>query len=199
MMWFSGSSGGEWLRLHIWSGEAVAVLLLFRLIWGVAGSQSARFSQFIKGPQAVRRYLAGDAELVAQPGHNPLGGWMVVLMLLVLLFQAGTGLFSSDVDSYLYNGPLAARIGDTWSETVTGVHKLNFDLLLLLVTLHVSAIAAYRVFKKQNLLLPMLTGRQTVEGEVAPLSFAPLRLALAGVLLSAGLVVALVLGLGSAG
>jgi cytochrome b len=75
-MWFTGEQGGDWLHYHIWCGEAIAALLLFRLIWGVVGSETARFRQFVKGPAAIRRYLrGGEAE---QPGHNPLGGLMVV-------------------------------------------------------------------------------------------------------------------------
>jgi cytochrome b len=62
-MWFTGEQGGDWLQYHIWSGEAIAALLLFRLIWGVMGSETARFSQFVKGPAAIRRYLqGGEAE-----------------------------------------------------------------------------------------------------------------------------------------
>jgi cytochrome b len=71
-MWFTGEQGGDWLQYHIWSGEAIAVLLLFRLIWGVMGSETARFSQFVKGPAAIRAYLQG--KWTPRPGHNPLGG-----------------------------------------------------------------------------------------------------------------------------
>jgi cytochrome b len=198
LMWYTGHVGGDWLRYHIWCGEAVAVLLVFRLLWGVFGSQTARFSDFLKSPKTIRRYLAGEVSEAALPGHNPLGGWMVLCMLLVLLFQVATGLFASDVDSYLYDGPLAHRITSSLSETMTAIHKLSFDLILALVGLHLCAIFAYRVFKKQKLVRAMLSGRKELEGEVEPLFFAPLGLALASLVLSACLVVAIVLGVGAA-
>jgi len=192
-MWYTGKTGGDWLRFHIWCGEAVATLLLFRVLWGVFGSETARFSNFLKGPSTVRRYLTGDLPEAAQPGHNPLGGWMVLVLLLVLLFQATTGLFSSDVDSYLYDAPLAHWVSSSLSESLTAVHKLTFNLILALAALHVLAIVAYRVFKKQNLVRAMLSGRKEIDGEVAPLRFASLRLALASLLLSAGVMATLVL------
>jgi cytochrome b len=194
VMWYSGEQGGDLLRLHIWCGEAVLALLLFRLLWGCVGSQTARFAQFVRGPLVLRRYLAGKLSEAESPGHNPLGGLMVVALLLVLLFQVLTGLFSSDVDSYLFDGPLAHRIAASLSEQITAVHKLSFNLILLLVGLHVLAVLAHKVFKKQNLVRAMLSGRKQIDGEVAPLRFAPLSLAVASLVLSIGLVLALVLG-----
>jgi cytochrome b len=183
-MWFTGEQGGDWLHYHVWCGEAIAALLLFRLIWGVVGSQTARFSQFVKGPAAIRRYLrGGQAE---QPGHNPLGGLMVVALLLVLLVQVSSGLFSSDVDSYTFDGPLAKLIASGLSEAVTGFHKLFFNLILLLVAMHVAAIIAYRVLKKQNLVRPMLTGYQPAQGKAVPLYFRGWPVALLSLLLSCG-------------
>ncbi|MBA4709444.1 cytochrome b/b6 domain-containing protein [Aquitalea aquatica] len=169
-MWFSGEQGGDWLRYHVLCGEAVAALLLFRLIWGVVGSETARFSQFIKGPAAIRRYLKGEGD-GKQLGHNPLGGLMVVALLTVLLLQVASGLFASDVDSYTFDGPLAKLIASGLSESITGFHKLLFNFILLLVAMHVAAIVAYRVLKKQNLVKPMLTGYQQVAGDVSPLRF----------------------------
>lgn len=168
-MWFSGEQGGDWLHYHVLCGEAVAALLLFRLIWGVVGSQTARFSQFVKGPAAIRRYLQGGQQ--EQPGHNPLGGLMVVALLTVLLLQVVSGLFASDVDSYTFDGPLAKLIASGLSESITGFHKLLFNFILLLVAMHVAAIVAYRVLRKQNLVKPMLTGYQEVSGDVPPLRF----------------------------
>lgn len=183
-MWFTGEQGGDWLHYHVWCGEAIAALLLFRLIWGVIGSETARFRQFVKGPAAIRRYLrGGEAE---QPGHNPLGGLMVVALLLVLLVQVSSGLFSSDVDSYTFDGPLAKLISSGLSEAVTGFHKLFFNVILLLVAMHVAAIIAYRVLKKQNLVRPMLTGYQPAQGKAAPLYFRGWPVALLSLLLSCG-------------
>lgn len=196
VMWFSGEQGGDWLQWHIWCGEAVLVLLLFRLLWGVFGSQTARFADFVHGPAVIRRYLAGGLAEKDIPGHNPLGGLMVVALLLVLLFQVLSGLCSADVDSYVFDGPLAHRVGTSLSEQLTALHKLNFNLILLLVVLHVGAVLAHRVFKKQNLVHAMLSGRKQIEGEVTPLRFASPGLALASLVFALACVLGLVFGLG---
>jgi len=186
VMWYTGKQGGDLLHYHVLCGEAVGSLLLFRLIWGVCGSETARFSQFVKGPAGIRRYLKGDMAEHEQPGHNPLGGLMVLALLAVLLLQVGTGLFSSDVDSYTFDGPLAKFVASGVSESVTAFHKAFFNAILVLVALHVLAIVAYRLLKKQNLVRPMLTGYKEISGELAPLQFRPWFLALLALLLSAG-------------
>lgn len=185
-MWFCAEQGGEWLQYHIYCGVALASLLVFRLIWGVVGSQTARFSNFVRGPRTIVRYLKGELPEREAPGHNPLGGWMVVVMLLALGAQVLTGLFAADVDSYLYDGPLAKHIDGGLAESATGAHKLLFNGLLGLVALHLTAIVLYRVVKKQNLVGPMLTGYKKMAGEKPRLHFAHGALALAALLLSAG-------------
>ncbi|MEN6081059.1 cytochrome b/b6 domain-containing protein [Chromobacterium piscinae] len=185
-MWYCAEQGGEWLQYHIYCGVALASLLVFRLIWGVIGSQTARFSSFVRGPRAILRYLKGELPEHEAPGHNPLGGWMVVVMLLALCAQVLTGLFAADVDSYLYDGPLAKHVDGGLAEAATGVHKLLFNGLLGLVALHIAAIVLYRVVKKQNLVGPMLTGYKHMAGEKPRLRFAHGALALAALLLSAG-------------
>jgi len=196
-MWLSGEVGGDWLRIHILCGEAIAVLLLFRVLWGFVGSQTARFGDFIKSPAVIRRYLSGQLPETAQPGHNPLGGLMVLALIVVLLLQVSTGLLSSDVDSYLYNGPLAHLVSDSLSESITAVHKLTFNLILLLVGVHVLAVAAHRVFKKQNLVRAMVTGRKQFDADVEPLRFAPLGAAIASLALAVAVVIGVVLGFGA--
>jgi len=196
VMWFTGTQGGNLLRIHILSGEAIAVLLVFRVLWGFFGSQTSRFSDFLKGPSVIRRYLAGKLPEHHQPGHNPLGGLMVLGLIVVLLFQVATGLMSSDVDTYLFNGPLAHLLPDSVSETVTTVHELTFDLIMIMVGLHVAAVIAHKVFKKQNLVRAMLTGRKAFDAEVGPLRFATPAVALTSLAVSVALVVGLVMGLG---
>ena len=185
-MWFSGEQGGDWLHYHVVCGELVAVLLLFRLVWGIVGSDTARFSQFVKGPATIRRYLKGELTDAQLPGHNPLGGLMVVALLTVLLLQVISGLFSSDVDSYVFDGPLAKVIASGLSESITHFHKAWFNLILMLVAMHVAAIVAYRVLKKQNLVRPMLTGYKPVTGIPPQLFFRSWRVAVLTLLLSGG-------------
>ena len=100
--WFSADQG--FMRVHLWSGLTLLALLLFRILWGVLGSTTSRFRDFLHPPRKVMAYLrARDDALYA--GHNPAGGWMVALMIAVLLAQALTGLFSND--GLHFTGPLA--------------------------------------------------------------------------------------------
>ena len=102
----TGTIGGNAMQYHEWSGFAILVLLVFRITWGFVGSRTSRFSDFVKGPAAVWRYanalVRGHSECYL--GHNPLGGWSVLAMLLALLVQAATGLFAND--DIITAGPL---------------------------------------------------------------------------------------------
>ena len=186
--WATAQIGGNAMIYHLWSGYAVLTLVLFRLLWGCWGSTHARFNDFVRGPCAAIRYaqalLQGETPLY--PGHNPLGGWMVILLLLVLSLQAGTGLFAND-DIFI-EGPLYPWVSKAGSDFLTRIHKLNFDVLLILISLHVLAALFYLFGKHENLILPMLTGRKWLGPAIqTPQShFASLWLAAALLGLSAG-------------
>src|SRR5712671_6045913 len=106
---FSGRAGGDWMKLHFWSGYSILALLLFRIAWGFVGSTTARFGHFVKGPGAGIAYARGLFGTKAEPdiGHNPVGGWMVVALILGLLVQIVTGLFATDTDMGYFAGQLA--------------------------------------------------------------------------------------------
>ena len=147
------------LDWHFRSGCAVLALLLFRLVWGLVGSDTARFSQFLRGPGAVWRYVRGGGS-AASVGHNPLGGWAVAALLLLLCAQVGTGLFADDDISF--QGPLAQFVDHHSSRVLTGLHHRSVNVLLALVALHVGAIGFYWVFRRRNLVWPMVTGTDAV-------------------------------------
>ncbi|MBX6320043.1 cytochrome b/b6 domain-containing protein [Pigmentiphaga sp.] len=147
-------AGGLWTEYHMLFGYAVLGLILFRIVWGFVGSQHARFSSFLRGPCAVLAYLKGTTP--RRPGHNPLGAWSVLAMILLLGYQAVTGLFAND--DIFTEGPLASLVDKAWSDRLTGLHKLNEWIILALVALHVAAILWYRVAKKQKLTRAMITG-----------------------------------------
>lgn len=90
----SAKLGGNALEWHVYSGIAVLVLLIFRVLWGFVGSKHAKFLNFIREPCAILVYLKGTGE--KHIGHNPVGALSVIAMLLLLLFQAVSGLFSND-------------------------------------------------------------------------------------------------------
>ncbi|WP_174874100.1 cytochrome b/b6 domain-containing protein [Vogesella oryzae] len=167
VMWWSAESGQ--LQWHIRSGVTLLVLALFRLLWGVLGSQTSRFGSFVRGPAAIRAYLRGEHDGL---GHNPLGALMVLAMLAALLLQLGLGLFAADVDSYTFDGPLAKLLDGGLAEQVTEWHGLWFNVLLGLVGVHVTAIIVYRVLHRENLVKPMLVGHKKVATPVAEPRFA---------------------------
>ncbi|OQW95394.1 MAG: hypothetical protein BWK79_02640 [Beggiatoa sp. IS2] len=163
--WVTAEEGGGWMTWHLWCGYSILTLVLFRILWGFFGSHYARFSDFIYGPRQVIQY-ATHLFKPSSPhyiGHNPIGGWSVVFLLTTLLIQAGTGLFAND--DIATEGPLASWVTEEISSLLTEIHEINFNILLILVGLHLSAILFYRVVKKQNLVLPMITGRKTISLE----------------------------------
>jgi len=151
----SAKIGGNAMQVHLLSGYTVLALLLFRILWGFLGGTHARFASFVRGPAAVIAYLRGN-EGGRHLGHNPAGAWSAILMLAVLLLQAATGLFAND--DIATEGPLAKLVSKALSDRITGIHYLNVKLLFALIGLHLSAIAFYLFYKRDNLVKPMLTG-----------------------------------------
>ncbi len=153
-LWWTAEN--DRMALHILLGEIMLGLLLFRLLWGVLGGSTARFSRFVRGPRAMLRYLRGEDSVF---GHNPIGGWSVVLMLLALSVQTGLGLFASDEDGIHY-GPLSRHMPDLDSaHELAERHESFFWVIVGLIAVHVLAILYYLVVKRTNLVAPMVTGR----------------------------------------
>lgn len=155
------------LELHIYSGYAILTLLLFRLMWGLVGSSTARFRNFIRGPAVLLGYLR-DAKGWRPVGHTPLGALSVVALLGLTVFQVMTGLFNGDDDG-LVEGPLAPLLSHDAAEAAHEVHKFMFDVLLIFIGLHVAAILIYRLFLGKKLLGPMITGRDILDPDVEPM------------------------------
>lgn len=180
------------MDLHYWSGLSLLGLMVFRVYWGFAGPETARFAHFIKGPVAVFGYIPKlfGKDYRAAFGHNPLGALSVVALLLAIIVQVGLGLFASDTDG-LYAGPLNRHVDYDTAEQVTEFHEDFFNVLLALILLHLAAIAFYLVVKRINLIGPMLSGKRRGEnltGPAAGIEPIPLwRLAI-GVALAVGVV-----------
>jgi cytochrome b len=154
--------GGDAMEWHMRAGETMLALVLFRVIWGFTGSRYARFTSFVRGPRAVIAYarsIVGPPHEV-HAGHNPLGGWMVIGLLLALLAQTGTGLFTND--DVLTEGPLARLITKDLSDTITGFHHRNAWIVIALATAHIGAVLFYLIALKENLIQPMLHGAKTL-------------------------------------
>ena len=182
ILWISGTQGN--LALHMSAGYALITLIVFRLIWGMIGSRSARFADFVRGPRAGLQYLSqsvrGQTPLYL--GHNPLGGWMVLALLALLLVQAGLGLFSED-NLGIDNGPLAHLVSGATVSWATFVHKnVTLIVLLVLIAVHVCAVLFYLLVKRDNLIGAMLTGRKKIavtENPVPVRFVSPLRAVIA--------------------
>ena len=157
----------DYMETHRWSGYAVLILVVFRFGWGLVGSRHARFEDFLRTPRAMREYMADilAGRKTVFPGHNPAGGWSVIAMLVCLLAQAVTGLFVTD--DVLFDGPFHRAVSEATSHRLKQLHGINFNVLLLLVGLHLAAIVFYRVAKGENLVRPMVTGTKWVALEAA--------------------------------
>jgi cytochrome b len=154
--------GGNAMQYHEWSGFTILTLVLFRVLWGLAGSTYARFGAFLRGPRATLDYARAllHGRPVFHAGHNPLGGWMIVLLLASLLVQTGTGLFAND--DVMLEGPLVRLVSKETSDLLTRIHHINFNVLLALVSVHVGAALYYLRVKRENLILPLVTGVKQV-------------------------------------
>lgn len=155
--------------LHFLSGYAILTLVLFRLAWGVVGSDTARFARFVKGPRAIRAHLSHlrRGQVPAEVGHNAAGAVMVLVLLGLLLVQALSGLFADDL--IFTRGPLARRVDEGWSSLATSVHLRAYWAILGCAVVHVLAVGAYRVVGRRRLVKPMLTGAmQAPAGTPAP-------------------------------
>lgn len=184
LSWWTARS--ERWDLHFLSGSAILALLVFRLAWGFVGSDTARFARFLRSPLEGLRHLAQlrRREPDREIGHNAAGGWMVLVLLGVMLVQAASGLFTDT--GILDHGPLAQRVPGAWSDRAGAIHHLTFNVILALVALHVVAVLAYAVLKRQDLVRPMVTGDKRLPPEdlpraprIAPAWLALLLLALA--------------------
>lgn len=167
-LWWTAEE--EWVEIHMILGRIMLGLVLFRLLWGLIGGSTARFATFVKGPGAILAFARGRLGFVV--GHNPLGALSVVALLLALAVQVGLGLFASDEDG-LYSGPLAQLVGPDLSETLTDLHETMFDVLLVLIGLHVAALVFHAWFKHHDLVTPMVTGSAEAPEGIAPMRPAP--------------------------
>ncbi|PZQ63302.1 MAG: Ni/Fe-hydrogenase 1 b-type cytochrome subunit [Phenylobacterium zucineum] len=166
LMAFSWWSSEDHLNWHRWSGYAILGLVLFRVWWGFAGGEAARFASFVKGPGATLAYLktVGSRDPSVTPGHNPLGALSILALLLVVLVQVVTGLFAVDIDAF-EAGPLSDRVSFETGRAIAEIHELSFRVLQALVVLHVLAVVYYLVWKRTDLIGAMITGRRRLPSD----------------------------------
>ncbi|MFM9847484.1 MAG: cytochrome b/b6 domain-containing protein [Hyphomicrobiaceae bacterium] len=187
------------LAWHKWTGYAILVLIVFRILWGFAGSSTARFSSFLYGPATSLRYALDF--LLRRPrrflGHNPLGSIAVFAMLGLVAAQGVLGLFSYDDHDSIDGGPLSGRISEGLMATLTAWHIWLFYILLYVINAHIAANVLYILWKRENLVTPMITGRKGAadfedepSARIVPVWRAIICLALAVVIVLGGIMLA---------
>jgi len=166
--WATQELGPAYMDWHMAFGCAALALVVWRLAWGFVGPRTARFSDFVRPPREMTAYVnslrSGPKQRFS--GHNPLGAFSVVAMLALVLIQALTGLGNSD--DIFFDGPWHHVLPDSVSDRLSYIHSVNFWILVTLIALHVGAIFAHWLFLRENLVVPMLSGkkprRETAEG-----------------------------------
>lgn len=183
--WYTAEEG--LFETHETIGIAILTLIVFRILWGFFGSETARFAHFLRGPGAVLAQIRGGAR--PRLGHDAAGGWMIVLLLAALTAQATMGLFAVD-DVGLFYAPLSGLVSQDMSETLAHWHHEWFEIILIFVGIHVLAVLFYALVRRERLIRPMITGRKPDAGpqvDLAPPVRAAILLALAAALTWGGI------------
>lgn len=150
----------NWMTWHVRLGRCILTLLIFRILWGFWGSDTARFRRFLVRPSIALTYARSffSQPEVTHVGHTPAGGWMVVVLIFILSMQVLTGFFvNNDV---VRVGPLFGVFSANTVDTLVSAHGILFIILMLFVTIHIAVITLYWIVKRQNLVRPMTTGIQ---------------------------------------
>jgi len=147
---------------HIRLGYAILTFIFFRICWGFFGGTYARFNSFLFKPSEIFNYLKNFFNKNPPNhyvGHNPIGGLSVIMLLSLILIQVISGLFSTD--DIASEGPLYILVSNKMASFFTTLHKTNFKLLIPIILIHIGAVYFYFLYKKQNLITPMITGYKT--------------------------------------
>ena len=172
----------DWLTLHVWAGYTIIGLLVFRLIWGFIGPRHARFSDFVTSPGAALGFIKDSARFKAKRylGHNPAGGWMIILLVVLLSLIALSGVMLYGADQHA--GPLAGMMAGTsgmWEDVLEEAHEVLVNMTMALIVIHVAGVVVESLMHKENLVRAMFTGRKRplefgeAAGPAAPTPTAP--------------------------
>ena len=190
-MWMTAENS-QW-GWHIRLGHALLALLIFRIIWGFVGTDTARFASFVKGPSKVLAYLRGGYDEKANKGHSPLGALAVLALLGLTLAQVSMGLFAGDPYDGA-TGPLNTFVGVGTADTITDTHEWFYWVVFGMVGLHITAIGIYGAVRAENLIGAMIGGKGEKKLEVTENPPAQWGKALGALAVSVGIAVWVYLG-----
>jgi cytochrome b len=144
--WLTAEREG-WELVHVTLGYTMAGLVAFRLVWGLVGTRYARFTEFVRGPGSVARYLGGIAR--GQPahytGHNPAGAVAILAMLILTLIVTASGW---------------ASYRDLAGEQLEELHEAAANVMLVVVGIHIVGVLAGSWLHRENLVGAMISGRK---------------------------------------
>lgn len=151
----------DFLGLHVWAGYTVLSLIFLRVLWGFVGTQYARFSDFVHGPQTVKQFLLDTVQLRAPRylGHNPAGGAMIIMLMISLLLTTFSGLAVYAIEDVA--GPLAgllAGAGEFWGDVLKEFHEFWANFTIFLVVIHIVGVIVESIIHSENLVSAMWHG-----------------------------------------
>jgi cytochrome b len=177
-------TGDEESQVHVYAGYFIIALVVFRILWGFVGSRYARFVNFLYSPGRTLQYLRGMFSGAPEhfTGHNPAGGWMIMMLLVSLLLTSYTGLKVYGLEGH---GPLAGgvetglvapayadddehegrgrgREGEEGEEFWEEIHEFFANLTVALVLVHVAGVIVASRLHGENLVRAMITGNKNV-------------------------------------
>lgn len=164
--WATAEAPGIFFAVHKLAGYSIGAALIFRVVWGFIGSPHSRFADFVEPWTGVAKHAQSLLRLRPphSVGHNAIGGWMILALLAVLAVIVGTGLFSA---SRRLVGPFAGAIPEPTARLIAGLHETAFNVLLVLVTIHVLGVLFDMLLNRENLIGAMITGRKALDPEAA--------------------------------
>jgi cytochrome b len=165
----------DFMALHELAGYIVLGLVGFRIIWGVIGSKYARFSDFVYSPAKILAYLKS---LTSKPkhyiGHNPAGGLMVIIMLVMLALTSWSGIKAGESEateqasaspaiklslvSSAYADDDEHEKRNKGDEFWEDIHEALANFTLFLVFLHITGVIVSSVLHREKLVRAMITG-----------------------------------------
>lgn len=152
LLWYTGEEG--LMAQHQLLAYTLLALVVARIVWGFVGSDSAKFARFAATPTTAVRYLRKPYAVI---GHNPASFYMIVLLITLVLLQLLTGLATLD-NSYISDGPLVAWLPASWVELASDIHKININILLAAIAVHIAA-ALWHSLRVHNVLTALFSGK----------------------------------------